>query len=447
MAAALESLQETIACGSDDDEAPTLVAVGSPHRGEEATAFEPSDDLPPCPVTILSGFLGSGKTTLIQYILKSPDHGKRIAVIENEFGEGLAVESMIARDGVDNGSLIDLIELPNGCICCTVKDSLVSTLELLLQRRRDLDYILIECSGMANPGPIASLFWLDEGLSRLRLDGIVTLVDAAHLERQLGATKEAAQQIAYADRILLNKVDLVDEASALRLHNLIRTIHPTAPIRRTQFSAVPDLKWVLDTSCFDVDRVKDVDRALNEIEYCSDHSHQHDHGKEATCSICFAHKHTASVSTLAIVEEGSVDLRKLDQWLASLLWPNQDEQDKVLRARLDGVETTHAARPRSVESIVSSTTELYRIKGILSVGYNMDYTAINADAAVEFTDDHGLDSRRFIVQAVHDLWETHPASRELRWDSEEVRDCKVVFIGRNLKKEDLRKGFLSCMLP
>ena len=117
----------------------------TPELGEAHS--EPSEvhpTLPPCPVTILSGFLGSGKTTLIQYILKSPDHGKRIAVIENEYGDGLQVESMIARDGVGNDNLQDLIELPNGCICCTVKDSLVSTLENLLDKRQDLDYILIE---------------------------------------------------------------------------------------------------------------------------------------------------------------------------------------------------------------------------------------------------------------------------------------------------------------
>jgi G3E family GTPase len=137
--------------------------------------------------------LGSGKTTLIQCILKSPNHGKRIAVIENEFGEGLAVESLIAQDGLDdqtNASLLDLIELPNGCICCTVKDSLVAALELLLEKRLDLDYILIEASGMANPGAIASVFWLDDALeSRLQLDGIVTLVDAYHIVGQLQHTE------------------------------------------------------------------------------------------------------------------------------------------------------------------------------------------------------------------------------------------------------------------
>lgn len=185
-------LQQQLLIDSDDDDDPPILVdlsapIGAPTSDDDGivvettTAAEDDDGLllPPCPVTILSGFLGSGKTTLIQYILKSPDHGKRIAVIENEYGEGLAVESLIARDGVgdNNNSLQDLIELPNGCICCTVKDSLVATLENLLEKRKDLDYILIEASGMANPGPIASIFWLDDALeSRLQLDGIVTLV-------------------------------------------------------------------------------------------------------------------------------------------------------------------------------------------------------------------------------------------------------------------------------
>ena len=217
---------------SDGDEAPLLVSLDPENQiaaslpdDYSSDRFAPSKCVP---VTILSGFLGSGKTTLIQYILKNPNHGKRIAVIENEFGQGLDVESLIARDGVDNSSLTDLIELPNGCICCTVKDSLVATLENLLTKRRDFDYILIECSGMANPGPIASLFWLDEALeSRLRLDGIVCMVDALNIEQQLSTTLEAAQQVAYADRILLNKIDLVPAAVVGSWLSVLRRSHPT----------------------------------------------------------------------------------------------------------------------------------------------------------------------------------------------------------------------------
>jgi hypothetical protein len=171
---------ETTRMSDSDDEAPLLEDLNQealsdvevpllldlkqeePDRAQAVvpTVLDDDAELPQCPVTILSGFLGSGKTTLVQYILRSPNHKKRIAVIENEFGggQGLAVESLIARDGVDpdDNNLSDLIELPNGCVCCTVKDSLVATLENLVTKRKDLDYILIEASGMANPG---KSFW------------------------------------------------------------------------------------------------------------------------------------------------------------------------------------------------------------------------------------------------------------------------------------------------
>ena len=250
--------------------------------------------------------------------------------------EGLSIETIIARDGANQDNLTDLIELPNGCICCTVKDSLVATLENLLEKRTNLDYILIEASGMANPGPIASLFWLDEALeSRLRLDGVVTLVDGHHVQRQLAETEEAAQQIAYADRILLNKIDLIDETQQEQAVARIRAINPTAPILTTTYSQVPDLDWILDADCYDADRAKDVDRVLSEME----HEHDHDHSSctDPSCpeEHVLSHTHTSAVGTVALVKEGSVDLTLVNRWLASILWPNQDEQDRVLRARIE----------------------------------------------------------------------------------------------------------------
>ena len=198
----------------DDDEIPLLQNLdGTIQRKNHAAINIACDsDLPPVPVTILTGFLGSGKTALVRHLLTSPLHNRRIAVIENEFGGGesspqlaerlglnvddastLSVETMIARDGADGSNLADFIELPNGCVCCTVKDSLVSTLEGLLARRTDLDYVIVEASGMADPGPVASIFWLDDALeSRLRLDGIVTCVDAKNIRFQLEDTSSSA---------------------------------------------------------------------------------------------------------------------------------------------------------------------------------------------------------------------------------------------------------------
>lgn len=438
--------------------------------------------LPPCPVTILSGFLGSGKTTLVQYILQSPDHGKRIAVIENEFGEGLAIESMIARDGLDpsSTSLQDLIELPNGCICCTVKDSLVATLELLLDRRRDLDYILIEASGMANPGPIASVFWLDGALeSRLKLDGIVTVVDGVNILEQLESTEEAAQQIAYADRIVLNKVDLlegvgtdrsegeVSQATTRVLDKLskveqkLRTIHPTAPILRTSYSKVPDLGWILNADCFGGDsRLEELETIWNKSPDAGhdpldhDHSHHHDHhGDDKVCADCYnlpptQHRHTDSITMIALRHAGSVDLTRLNSWLADILWPHQDESDAVLTAML------HQSIPSPRHRHRGDTQKIFRIKGIVSATYQDEEDVGKLDELgneLSFREAYrenntGLDRRRFIVQAVHDLWEVCPASDDLMFKQDEDREGKVVIIGRFLKEMDLRHGFNACFL-
>ncbi|VEU42299.1 unnamed protein product [Pseudo-nitzschia multistriata] len=528
-----------------DDEAPDLIAI-APDRVEKrpdgggdgdapaSNSPDGSNDVetpPPCPVTILSGFLGSGKTTLIQYILKSPDHGRRIAVIENEFGEGLAIESLIARDGIDpgSGSLQDLIELPNGCVCCTVKDSLVETLENLIAKRSDLDYILIEASGMADPGPIASVFWLDDALeSRLKLDGIVTLVDGRHILDQLEATEEAARQIAYADRILLNKVDLLEgnapgesvTASSVRsrsvseVEQILRKIHPTAPILRTSFSKVPNLDWILDADCFSgFDHLEEVEHGLAHASRSAgkthgnserghghdDHNHHHEHGDGHDCSECcehdgtdhhtehhhhhhhhhadhHEHTHTNSISTVAFEQPGTVDVARLNAWLADILWPNQDETDKVLTAMLHRQEedggkhdegrgdppmgNTWNGRHES-GSKEGTQQQIFRIKGILSVEASDDYFWDESGAGDVCDSEAGgrgsssstttttlvLDPRRFIVQAVHDLWDIQPVtSADLHWNTGEERVGKIVVIGKSLREADLRAGFEACFL-
>mmetsp|Transcript_19583 Transcript_19583/g.54621 ORF Transcript_19583/g.54621 Transcript_19583/m.54621 type:complete len:538 (-) Transcript_19583:181-1794(-) len=522
-----------------DDEAPDLIALGpDPNENDlDATSGAPAlmaananDDKnrgiihAQCPVTILSGFLGSGKTTLIQYILKSPNHGKRIAVIENEFGEGLAIESLIARDGIDpgSGSLQELIELPNGCVCCTVKDSLVETLENLVAKRSDLDYILIEASGMADPGPIASVFWLDDALeSRLKLDGIVTLVDGRHILDQLEATEEAARQIAYADRILLNKVDLLQPSSpegdpettittdaatssansVLKVETAIRRIHPTAPILRTSFSKVPNLDWILDADCFGGSdhlekvgsRFQDSTHAPDATNSSHDHTHEHhqhhQHGDNHDCSECchhdeaanhhdhhhghhehhhghHEHTHTTSITTVSFEHSGSVDVRKLNAWLADILWPNQDETDKVLTAMLyRGERDASNQNEHQVNHKTSTEQQIFRMKGILSV-YSSDEFSwqeeddaedsapnATAGAGAETNDANTgsaaalLDPRRFIVQSVYDLWDIQPVtSADLYWKPEEERTGKIVVIGKSLRQADLKAGFEACFV-
>lgn len=249
------------------------------------------------PVTVITGFLGSGKTTLVNYIL-TEHHGKRIAVIENEFGE----------IGIDDALVIDaeeeIFEMNNGCICCTVRGDLIRILGTLMKRRDKFDYILVETTGLADPAPVAQTFFVDDEVrAQLRLDAIVTLVDAKHLAQHLfeekpeGIENEALEQLAFADRVLINKVDLVsvDELDDVERH--IRRINANASIVRTQMSKV-DLDWVLNVGAFDLSRVLEMDP-----QFLEDTDHQHDQ----------------SVTSVGVAVEGEVDLKKINDWLGWLL--------------------------------------------------------------------------------------------------------------------------------
>jgi G3E family GTPase len=212
------------------------------------------------PVTVLTGFLGSGKTTLLNRIL-SEKHGKRIAVIENEFGEV----------GVDHQLVIgaeeELFETNNGCICCTVRGDLIRILGQLMKRRDRFDYIIIETTGMADPGPVAQTFFLDDELkNQFALDAIVTMVDAKHFEQHVDELNEPAEQVAFADLVLLNKTDLVDAASLERIERRIRGINGTAKILRTKNADAP-IDKVLNVGAFDLQRALTVDSTFLEPEY------------------------------------------------------------------------------------------------------------------------------------------------------------------------------------
>jgi len=212
------------------------------------------------PVTVLTGFLGSGKTTLLNRILQE-NHGKRIAVIENEFGE----------IGVDNDLVIgaeeEIFEMNNGCICCTVRGDLIRILSNLMKRRDKFDHIMIETTGMADPGPVAQTFFMDDELKKaLNLDGVVTLVDAKHVLLHIDDSDEVKEQIAFADVILLNKVDLVSSTELDQLESRIHSMNSAAKIHRTR-DAVIETDNVLNLGGFDLDRALEVDPKFMEPEY------------------------------------------------------------------------------------------------------------------------------------------------------------------------------------
>jgi G3E family GTPase len=269
------------------------------------------------PVTVLTGFLGSGKTTLLNRIL-SEKHGKRIAVIENEFGEV----------GVDHQLVIgaeeELFETNNGCICCTVRGDLIRILGQLMKRRDRFDYIIIETTGMADPGPVAQTFFLDDELkNQFSLDAIVTMVDAKHFESHVDELNEPAEQVAFADLVLLNKTDLVDLATLERIERRIRGINGTAKIHRTKNADVA-IDQVLNVGAFDLQRALAVDGSFLEPEYpfewggvyslaagdyllrtAGSHDHEHDHEGHAHQDLDLVILPLAEASAAAL--EGAIE--------------------------------------------------------------------------------------------------------------------------------------------
>ena len=249
------------------------------------------------PVTVLTGFLGAGKTTLLNRIL-TEEHGRRIAVIENEFGE-VGVDDALVLDSDE-----EIFEMNNGCICCTVRGDLIRILGALMRRRESFDRIVVETTGLADPAPVAQTFFVDDEVSAgLRLDAIVTVVDAAHVLGHLdevkpaGVENEAVEQVAFADRIILNKTDLVSAAALDEVRGRLRAVNAVAEIIPATRAGV-DLSRILDVGAFDLARVLESDPV-----FLTDTDHQHD----------------LSVSSVGIEVPGEVDVERLNDWLGELL--------------------------------------------------------------------------------------------------------------------------------
>ncbi|GJM87153.1 hypothetical protein PR202_ga03079 [Eleusine coracana subsp. coracana] len=367
-------------------------AASTTEEGADADTMIPPDNR--IPATIITGFLGSGKTTLLNHILTA-HHGKRIAVIENEFGEVDIDGSLVAAQ---TAGAEDIMMLNNGCLCCTVRGDLVRMIgELVNRKKGKFDHIVIETTGLANPAPIIQTFYAEDVVfNDVKLDGVVTLVDAKHARLHLdevkpkGIVNEAVQQIAYADRIIVNKIDLVNENEVSSLVDRIKGINSMANLKRAEYGKV-DLDYVLGIGGFDLERIESaVSEESHEDHADHEHEHDHHHHEHHHDDHHHDHDHGHGVSSVSIVCEGEMDLEKADMFLGNLLLEHSED--------------------------------IYRMKGLLSVS--------------------GM-PQRFVFQGVHDIFQGSP---ERMWEPNEPRINKIVFIGKNLNREELEKGFKDCLL-
>ncbi|MER9137469.1 GTP-binding protein [Mesorhizobium sp. M0047] len=345
-----------------------------------------SDAQTQIPVTVLTGYLGAGKTTLLNRIL-SENHGKRYAVIVNEFGE----------IGIDNDLIVEsdeeIYEMNNGCVCCTVRGDLIRVVEGLMRRPGRFDAIVVETTGLADPVPVAQTFFMDDDVrSKTRLDAVVALVDAKHLPLRLKDSREAEDQIAFADVVVLNKTDLVTPEELAKVEATIRAINPAAKIHRTARASV-DLSEVLDRGAFDLSRALENDPHFLEAHDAHDHhDHDHDGHDHHDHDGHHHHAHASDIHDVTVqsvsLRGGEMDPKKFFPWIEKI---TQMEGPNILR-----------------------------LKGIIALKG---------------------DDERYVIQGVHMIIE---GDHQRAWKDGEKHESRLVFIGRELDAERLKKSFDAC---
>jgi G3E family GTPase len=341
----------------------------------------PPDTASKIPVTVLTGYLGAGKTTLLNRILSEP-HGKKFAVIVNEFGEiGIDNELVVNADE-------EVFEMNNGCICCTVRGDLVRIIDGLMRRKGKFDAIIVETTGLADPAPVAQTFFMDEQVgAKTKLDAVVTVADARWLKDRLKDAPEVKNQIAFADVILVNKTDLVAPEELSELEARIRGLNPYARLHRTERANI-DISEVLGRNAFDLDRILEIEPSfLAADDHHHDHDHAHSHGHNHGNGL--KHYHDEEMHSVSLKTDRPLNPDKFFPWI----------QDLVAK---DG-------------------PNILRCKGILS-----------------FKDD----PERFVFQGVHMILD---GDHQRPWKQGENRDSRIVFIGRDLPEDRIRQGFESCI--
>src|SRR6478609_8898980 len=352
------------------------------------------------PVTVLTGYLGAGKTTLLNRILSEP-HGKKYAVIVNEFGEiGIDNELVVGADE-------EVFEMNNGCICCTVRGDLIRIIEGLMRRKGKFDAIIVETTGLADPAPVAQTFFVDENVGRrTKLDAVVTVADAKWLKDRLKDAPEAKNQIAFADVIVLNKTDLVSADELRDVEGHIRAINPYATLHRAQRSNVK-IDDVLGRNAFDLDRILDIEPKFLEAD---DHGHDHDHGHHHDHDHDHHHDHGA--------HHGHGHHHHGE---GSGLKHYHDEDMQSVSLRSEKPLNPDKFFPWVQELTQKEGPNILRCKGILA-----------------FKDD----PERFVFQGVHMILD---GDHQRPWKEGEERVSRIVFIGRELPEEKIREGFASCV--